>query len=181
MRDGEIEEIGPSDQVIAHYLEDSMEKTKRNIDTRVDRKGNGKFKFTKSEVVEPELGATTGKECIMRIHYSVTGATPLSEVSISIGIERNGNQAIVFWTECSASNLENISGDGYVDCIVEKWPLVAGVYTVNLHCTEQGRLADWVTEAAEVAVQDAGYFDGGKPLQAGHSPIVVPYYWEQKK
>ena len=106
------------------------------------------------------------------------GSRLLKEVSISMAVEKNGNAAVVFWTECSGSNLDNISGEGYIDCVIDAWPLVAGLYTVNLHCTEQGRLADWVTEAAEISVQDAGYFDGGKPLSQGHPPIVVPYHWE---
>lgn len=177
LKDGQIEEMGPSDRVIAHYLEDSTEKAQQDINNRTDRKGNGKFRFSKFEIVEPELGATTGKKCVMRIHYNVSGNESLKEVSISMAVEKNGNATIVFWTECSGSNLDNISGKGYIDCVIEKWPLVAGVYTINLYCTEQGRLADWVTEAAEIPVQDAGYFDGGKPLNQGHPPIVVPYHW----
>ncbi len=164
--------------VIAKYLADSTEKAQQDINNRTDRKGSGKFRFTKLEIVSPELGATTGKECTIRIHYNVAENELLKEVSISMAVEKNGNAAVVFWTECSGSNLDNISGEGYIDCVIDAWPLVAGLYTVNLHCTEQGRLADWVTEAAEISVQDAGYFDGGKPLSQGHPPIVVPYHWE---
>ncbi len=179
LKNGQIEEIGPSDRVIAKYLEDSTEKAKQNLSDRADRKGNGKFRFTGFEIVEPDGGAATGKSCVMRIHYDVPGPESLDEVSISMAIEKNGNAVIVFWTECLGANLNNVRGAGYIDCIVEKWPLVAGLYTVNLHCTEQGRLADWVTEAAEIPVQDAGYFDKGKPLKQGHPPIVVPYRWER--
>ena len=83
----------------------------------------------------------------------------------------------MLWTETSGANFSGIRGEGHVDCVVDQWPLVAGTYTVDLWCTVRGQIADWLHYAAEVNVEDAGYFSKGKPLAPGHPPVVVPHRW----
>jgi lipopolysaccharide transport system ATP-binding protein len=53
-----------------------------------------------------------------------------------------------------------------------------GVYHVNVYCTVNGVMADWVMDAATIEVEAGDYFETGKVPPNGYGPVVVPHRWE---
>jgi lipopolysaccharide transport system ATP-binding protein len=62
-------------------------------------------------------------------------------------------------------------------CEFEKLSLLLGEYTVNIYCTVNGILADWVIEAAHIHVAEGDYFGTGKLPPKWYGAVVVPHRW----
>jgi hypothetical protein len=48
---------------------------------------------------------------------------------------------------------------------------------VNLYCTVNGILADWVKDAARVNVENGDFYGSGKLPPKGYGSIAVPHDW----
>jgi len=56
--------------------------------------------------------------------------------------------------------------------------LLPGSYSVNIYCTVNGVLADWVVDAARLDVAEGDYFGTGKLPPRRYGAVIVPHRWE---
>ena len=72
---------------------------------------------------------------------------------------------------------ETLPATGSLTCKFDRFPLLPGSYSVNLYCTVNGVLADWVKDAARVNVEDGDFYGSGKLPPKGYGAVVVPHDW----
>jgi lipopolysaccharide transport system ATP-binding protein len=72
---------------------------------------------------------------------------------------------------------ETLPATGSLLCKFDRFPLLPGSYSVNLYCTVNGVLADWVKDAARINVEDGDFYGSGKLPPKGYGAVVVPHDW----
>ena len=173
---GRIAADGPSREVVARYLAAAGDGA-LPLPERHDRRGDGRLRFTRLEVVAGDV-PRTGQELRLRMHYAVAeGAASLRNVSFSVSVNGlGGGHLLVFFTEETQHNLPSIDGAGWVECTIPFLPLAAGSYAVNLYAAVSGAIADYVLSAATFTVDDGEYYRGGA-RHPEHPATVAAHRW----
>ena len=77
----------------------------------------------------------------------------------------------------TGSELREIPAAGTVVCAFDRAALVPGRYSVNIYCTVNGILADWVIGATSIDVSEGDYFGTGRLPPPGYGSVVVDQRW----
>ncbi|HUJ08842.1 MAG TPA: ABC transporter ATP-binding protein [Verrucomicrobiae bacterium] len=167
--------VGP---VVERYLKSVTASASTFLGDRKDRRGDGRLRFEEFSVTNSQTGdpATCGSPATLAIRY--VGNPPLRNVQLSIGIFTVlGEGAMYLSNDLVGKQLDNLPAAGVMSCRVEKLPLLPGRYSVNLYCTINGVLADWVTDAARFDVGDGDFFHSGKLPPPGYGTVAVSQDW----
>jgi lipopolysaccharide transport system ATP-binding protein len=70
-----------------------------------------------------------------------------------------------------------LPGNGTLVCTLPEANLMPGTYTIDLYCTVNGALADWISDAARIEVLDGSYFKSGRLPPVGYGHVLVPQVW----
>jgi lipopolysaccharide transport system ATP-binding protein len=99
-------------------------------------------------------------------------------VVISIGIfTMRGEGVLHLSNETSGDPLGEIPSEGSLICEFDTAGLLPGRYSLNVLCTVNGVVADWVVDAATIEVAEGDYYGTGKLPPAGYGSVLVPYHW----
>ena len=168
---GRVVAAGGTHEVIEDYLKTAGGAVQA-LAKRADRKGTGRLRFTGIEA-----GVRTGKPSEIVLDYAGTG--PLSNVAVSIGLfTPRGEGALFLGTEVAGAHLENVPASGRIVCRMERAALLPGRYTMNVYCTVNGAIADWVTDAAIIDVDEGDYFGSGRLPPPGYGSTTVEHSWD---
>jgi lipopolysaccharide transport system ATP-binding protein len=66
---------------------------------------------------------------------------------------------------------------GVFVCRFEQAQLLPGQYTINVYCTAGGAVADWVTDAAVIDVDEGDYYGTGRLPPPGYGSVAMEYKW----
>jgi lipopolysaccharide transport system ATP-binding protein len=168
---GTVVDSGLVPSVIERYLAESRDTSQRDLLSRTDRQGDGRLRFTQFAPISVACGA--------RVDFTIrfNGSVPLRNVHISMAFYNTFGEAVLYFSnEIAGSDFEQVAGEAFV-CSLEKFPLMPGSYSVNLYCTLNGVLADWVRDAARVDVEYGDFYGSGKLPPPSYGPVVVPYTW----
>jgi lipopolysaccharide transport system ATP-binding protein len=180
LMNGAIAEDGETNKVVTKYLILNHDNKLEPIDSRKDRTGNGKLRFTGCEIIsEKKQIPQTGKKVIFKIYYHISqDSIPLKNVAFSISINTfTGNHVLVFFTEETRKNIPFIFKDGSIECIVPELPIAGGTYGINLYSTVNGILADYVIDASTIVVDDSSYFPDGGSKHPDHPLYITKHMW----
>ncbi len=174
---------GPTDEVINQYLMTSRQFSALSLETRTDRVGDGRMRFTHFEVAQgsPSLdSAVLGAPTRFDIHYR--GTPPLRNVHVSLA-PYNASGDRLFWisNETSDHLFKELPPSGVISVYFERFPLVPGNYTVNLYCEVEKKKADWVVAAAQLMVHPGDFYNSGKMAPNWAGPVLVPNQWDFRK
>ncbi len=178
---GQIKYQGETNQAITEYLNFNKKFFDMPLAARQDRRGNGILKFTDCQFIgfENDQSIATNKPFTIRLSFKIDPSfAELKNVSFSISIndQINGSHLLVFWTETS-SNFTVTNSHMFIECQVDNCPLVGGQYFINLYCTINDILADYVINAAKIFIDDRSYFVGGKRDHESHPKYIVNHHW----
>jgi lipopolysaccharide transport system ATP-binding protein len=99
-------------------------------------------------------------------------------VHISIGVFTLRGEGVVYLSnDLSGDEYESLPDRGVLACTFDKVPFMPGVYSVNIYCTVNGVLSDWITDAAYFEVSEGDYFGSGKVPPAGYGSVLVAHNW----
>jgi lipopolysaccharide transport system ATP-binding protein len=70
---------------------------------------------------------------------------------------------------------------GRIECALRRLPLMPGQYHINVYCTVNGVLADWVQDAATITVEPGDYFGTGKLPPSSHGGLLVGQEWNLRE
>jgi len=171
---------GSTDQVIQSYLQSVVSKNHIHLRERTDRQGDGRLRFTDFQVLQgnSEVSLVCGAPANFRIHYEALPGSQLRNVHVSIGVNTLLDENVLYLSnELVGVEFSDLPDQGCFSCLVDRLPLVAGIYTVNLYCTINGVLADWIIDATRISVEQGDYFGTGRLTPASHSKILVPHTW----
>lgn len=172
---GQIAGDGPSAQMVARYLQTAAAHEPAPLSERRDRKGDGRLRFVRFEVIAKEALPRTGQGVTLRLHYQLEA--PLTNLSFAVGLTGpGGSYELVFSSEETGRNLARLERSGFVDCQIAALPLSGGSFGVNLYCAANGVLADNVINAAALVVDDGEFYRGGA-RHPEHPLTVAAHEW----
>jgi lipopolysaccharide transport system ATP-binding protein len=168
---GEVVRAGTAEEVIADYLRRAVPGTSTRLVDRLDRQGSGELR-----VHSIEADMQTGQPSELRIRYEASSA--LRNVAISVGLfTTRGDGALFLGTDVSGAALSQIPARGTFRCQLGMTGLLPGQYSMNVYCTVNGVVADWITDAARIDVKEGDFYGTGKLPPPGYGNVVVPYSW----
>ena len=181
LKDGRIEVMGETKKVIGEYLN----RTKKFIPlkNRKDRTGNGILRFTDIKIETPYHTdyLITGKPFTVKLYFDINkNYETLKNVAISLTIndQISGNHLLAFWTETSGSNFLINKNVKCIECDISKCHLVYGQYYINIYCTIDGIISDYVINVAKIAIDDTEYFNRGTRDHESHPKYIVDHKWK---
>jgi lipopolysaccharide transport system ATP-binding protein len=102
----------------------------------------------------------------------------LRNIVLSVGLfTSRGEGALYLSTEIAGETIEDVPRSGTLVCGFDRVSLLPGRYSVNVYCTVNGILADWVVDAAVIDVAEGDYYGTGRLPPPGYGSVVVPQRW----
>jgi lipopolysaccharide transport system ATP-binding protein len=168
---GKVVADGGVREVVDEYLHSIETQPTATIADRLDRQGSGKLRFT-----GVQSSMRLGAESEIRIEYS--GQAPLNNVEISLGLfTLRGEGCMYLANHLTGDELTSLPQAGTMVCRFDRSLLMPGVYSMNVYCTVNGILADWVQDAARIDVAEGDFFGTGKIPPPGYGNVISPHGW----
>lgn len=171
LEQGKLLEQGEVRGVVAKYLDVVRTAVPVRLSDRVDREGDGKLRF---QAFEADL--RFGSPGTIEVEYS--GLEPLMNVEVSIAVfTLRGEGAVWLGNKLTGEEFMEIPPRGKIVCTFERTPLLPGSYSVNVYCTVNGILADWITDAARLEVTEGDFYGTGQLPVTGYGAVAVAHRW----
>ena len=185
LRNGNLIESGPSEQVIGTYMRAAQGPAAANLAIREDRSGNGKVRFNSLALRDAKGNAvsalTCGQEGRIALQLNNPGKSTINGLMISLGIDDHLGKRIVLLSSEVTGQITNVSGDNVnVNVIIPRLPLKQGTYGLTLFASSNGEVADWIQDAVMMNVDAGDYYNSGKMPPDGQGHICIDHRFEIK-
>jgi hypothetical protein len=70
------------------------------------------------------------------------------------------------------------SGDGNINCILDKFPLTAGIYSYKIYAGCNNETLDMVKDAGTISVESGDYYGSGMLPPANRPGVLVDFKYE---
>jgi lipopolysaccharide transport system ATP-binding protein len=184
LNNGSIVFSGPTSQAVNKYLESVKELQIQPIDSRQDRLGGHEFRFTGLQFLNPETmkpwnTLMSGQSVVIRIGYRNLSGKVLDDVGVGIAFyARGGSLLFSCRSRAVGVSLQGIGpGDGFTDCIMDRFPLKEGYYSINLYAEKHQIPLDDLREGYGITVEAADYYGSGCLPAPGQPAVLVDYRW----
>jgi lipopolysaccharide transport system ATP-binding protein len=168
---GGVVTAGTAGEVVADYLRRSEAGRPDALTDRSDRQGSGQLRV---QAIEANL--RTGSASELRLRYEAQSA--LRNVAVSLGLFTTRGEGVLFLAnEVSGDVLEEIPAGGTLVCRFEVGSLLPGQYSLNVYCTVNGVVADWIVDAVTIDVSEGDFYGTGRLPPPGYGNVLVPYRW----
>ena len=88
-----------------------------------------------------------------------------------------GDGAAYFGNDLSGDAIDEVPPAGWLSCEIDPATLLPGRYRINVYCTVNGLLADWVKDAAFVDVEEGDLYGTGRLPPQGYGAVGVLHHW----
>ena len=183
LENGAIRERGEAHAVTEHYLQ-SMQRSAEQVPVaeRSDRQGDGTAKIREVIIKDADSGAKfvtkSGGRVEVEVHYSVLKPGKGKNLQLDLGlINQHGNYLSTLSNRFGDLLVDADHGEGVLRCTVEKWPLMAGRYHLNVHLMVNGFLADRVNHAVEFEVALGDFFGNNNFFNKRIPGVFVEQEW----
>jgi lipopolysaccharide transport system ATP-binding protein len=177
---GEHMVFGDTNEVVRNYLQSIVSKNVVCLKKRIDRQGDGRLRFTDFLVYQSASDSTLvcGHPVSFEIYYESRPGRRLRNVHVSVGVNTLMDENVLYLSnDLVGIEFSDVPERGKFVCHIDRLPLAAGSYSVNLYCTVNGTLADWVIDAARISVEQGDYFGTGRLTPPSHSKVLIPHTW----
>jgi homopolymeric O-antigen transport system ATP-binding protein len=179
---GRLLQQGATRTVIDTYLRSVPLAESANLKDRTDRQGTGKFRCTDlmcgSQSAVGPMPLQCGQDAEFSLAY-VSDGSDLRHVSVEFVVSTmNGECILLLNNNMTGTEFRALPPSGWIRCSVRRLPLTPGQYSLNLYCTVDGILADWVQQAALLVVEPGDFFGTGHLPPASHGGVLVEQTWE---
>ena len=177
---------GEPNEIINRYIEDTHRNLSVPLALRKDRKGKGEIKCVAIEFLNQEGNvirhSISGQTLIIRMHYKTFADRLFQNCRASIVVSRNEEPYFVLSTEVVDKTPLNLSGEGYIDFIIDDLPLSQSNYLIRSFIESNKEMQDWVFGAAELSVIDGDFYGTGKNYPVGWqgTGVLVRYSINRK-
>ena len=175
---GKVVFDGSAVQGIRYYLKKNMLSSEISLKDRTDRKAGKKFRFSKVAILDKDKSEILHPICGMRIIIRIYFESSLELVNIIFRMQiigKNGNVLSVLNNFHSSKAFDRISKN-YVDCKIDKLPLLDGEYSINLLALKFKEVIDEIEFAHTITVEAGDYFGTGK-LPSIKEGILIDHSW----
>ena len=178
---GQLVEIGPTTKIIEKYLSIASTAASQNLAERTDRQGDGRLRFTSAGLRSGERGQYSDvAQCGQDLEFvaAFNSDSGLKHVNASMAVYTAAGQCLmVLDSEMAGISLGSAPRHGRFSCRIERLPLAPGQYFLNLFCTANGEIVDWVQNAVTFHVEAGDFFGTGKLPSSSHGGLLVPQEW----
>lgn len=179
LENGRVTSAGPIRDVIDDYVAKLSANQETDLRRRPDRQGDGKLRFTRfAAKTKSRATDTTVCGAPVSFHVEYSAPAPPKNAVISMAFFSSlGDGVLHVSNEVSDQPFAEAPRDGVFICSFERLPLLPGRYDINLYCTVNGVVADWVSNAAAVQVIEGDFFGTGRLPPPGYGSVLTPYQW----
>jgi lipopolysaccharide transport system ATP-binding protein len=171
LQSGHVIADGGVRPVIDQYLHSIETQPTATLADREDRQGTGKVRFTNIQ-----SSMRLGAESEIRLEYS--GQSPLRNVEVSLGLlTLRGEGCLWLANSLTGNDFALLPNIGTMVCRLDRTTLLPGVYSINVYCTVNGELADWVQDAARIEVAEGDFFGTGRTPPPAYCNLVASHEW----
>jgi lipopolysaccharide transport system ATP-binding protein len=173
-------EVQTADQAVSAYLKAMREQSKSNTSLEnKSRKGNGKALFTKIaffQNLEEVAFPSTGENFKVRLYLKVNQTIKQSFFAISFNTLEGENKMLLS-SELINKSYQFEVGEHFVDCNIDKNPLQAGEYSINIFLKSNNDIVDWLQEALVVEIAPGDFYGTGRTIENGNSSLLIQQNW----
>jgi len=177
LKNGSIMYSGQVKDCINKYLETNTDEAKENLITRKDRKGNGNILFNNVVIMDLNRNLisspSSGDNIIVRMYYSVIKPGEYRNCRISCEIHSSRNLMFICSSELVGSKEIVINESGYIELLIENFPVSKGSYFFTLFLESNNEILDWIDGASIFDVIDGDFFGYGKNYPNGWNGNTV--------
>jgi lipopolysaccharide transport system ATP-binding protein len=182
LSEGRVVDEGPTDAVIARYLQTADADGSVSLSDRHDRQGDATLRVERitfrdgAGLETPSIA--TGAPLTVDLEYSSANGAPLRNVVVGLAFDTLlGQRVTQLNNEVEGTDLGNLPPEGTIRCVVPAVPFNAGRYHVTFFVTVGGTIADWVRKAVSLDVVTTDFYGSGRTLGAQDGVIVMPHAW----
>ncbi|WMX15204.1 ABC transporter ATP-binding protein [Aureispira sp. CCB-E] len=165
-KNGTILRQGGTKEMIELYLNDNRESTTQRLESRTDRKGNGRYRITEVDVctngqVTSYLKVGQLGKIILSISQKAMIKIP---ISISIGIHDSKGVRVSTLSSMFFPETLTVDRSFKVEFILENVALYSGEYFCNVFLREgeNGDIVDWVQDAFILRIEAGDFYGTGR-------------------
>ncbi|MCL4112435.1 UNVERIFIED_CONTAM: hypothetical protein GTU68_046961 [Idotea baltica] len=181
---GKVSFEGEINKVVDHYLNNEKSEDSKNLEIVKERSGNGKLIATKIEIFNIETDKIiteiiSGMDVKFRVYYKLLDESLLNK-KLVIGLTvrgRSGTFVTVFNNEMIGSELNLNKKEGFFECLINKFPLTYGNFSMRIIIKVDNETADKIENALGFYVHDADFFDTGNNIANGRQGVYVQHKW----
>jgi lipopolysaccharide transport system ATP-binding protein len=181
---GRVAAVGAVSAVVDAYLAESHRRADLPVAERRDRAGSGAFRFTRVELRGGDARAAgerpaAGAPLEIALAYTSASAAPLKNVRLAVLVlDALGSRVFATDTRLVNADFAELPPAGELVCEIPDLPIAAGRYQLNLWATVGDEVADYLEDAASLAVEAGDAFGTGRTtLAEKHGPCVVRHAW----
>src|SRR5262249_13250069 len=101
-----------------------------------------------------------------------------TNVEVSVAIYGSSREAVgLLGNGLTGERLAVLPTNGTLVCSLATANLAPGSYTLDVYCTVNGVVADWIADAARIDVTEGSFFDSGKLPPPGYGHVLIPQMW----
>ncbi len=174
--------MGDVSSAVQDYMRSSLDNSKIDLRDRKDREGEGNLRLINVEFInernESQRELITGQYVKIKIEYECRKQEPLNNIAVAVAIY--GDDGLLYTmlgNEFSSSLFNRIPPNGAFICELDKLPITAGKYLMNISVTQAGVTQDWVQEAVMFDVESGDFYGTGKIIPASHKSILIENKW----
>lgn len=174
LSDGTVKDSGPIDKVVHSY---AFDKKIYNSDiAKMPRKGSGAAKLKKISFYSIKDGircaAATGNDVHLVLEYDGTDSALLQKMDVDIRIMDSRQQAVLW---ASSTLFPNPSCRRDFHFVFPKFPLVAGLYSINFFAHQSTEIIDWVQDY-QASVEAGIYYRSGVLPYPQQTSVCCDFY-----
>ena len=168
---GQVVATGTAEGVVRTYLEQVHGSVEVDLESRADREGDGRLRF-----VGVDTNLRTGSDGDIRLTYR--SEETLSNVEISIGVFTLRGEGVAYLgSALVGDSFGLIPSSGTFVCTLPRMGILPGRYSINVYCTSNGVVCDWIVGAADIDVAEGDFFGTGRVPPPGYGPTALAHTW----
>lgn len=184
LKNGRIEAIGATEEIINLYIKDLTAKSTSNIADRKDRRGTGDLRITDSYLVDSEgnrvNSGISGKDLTIALEYETRQGVEIRNPVIGMSITtRRGENVFLCQTEMTGTDFGTVKGKGIFKCHIRNIPLVPNTYMISVRIASGGDELDYLENMTSLEILDGNYYGTGSNIR--HSLVYVDHEWKIEK
>ena len=179
---GELRADGPVDDVLGAYIA-SIHAAGDGVRARPDREGDGRARITNIEFVdghgETVTNVLAGEDVAVRVYFERAAGEALRNPYATIYLHAATGEPVAMVSSLyTGDSWAELPRRGSFLCRLPRLPLNTGEYLVSAAILANGRKADFLRDAAVLAVEALSFYDTGRHPEPTAASVLLENSWE---